>query len=285
MIYFNTEIGQAENAENAKLALLQTAKTYSRVKQHCSAIYQECHDVLSICLIHDEHGFYHSLKDCFRSIPKENSEVKLMIYGLSKGTRIDVQEFNNLEGWLVDELDVHSPLMEYATKRKGMLLTIAVTNDWKCDFFTFREQSCQLPNIWGQENINRIEQWIESWYIMYNSHSAELLRNCNDIILCPGALPEETFTHKEWINIGEHFRRVRERDYTVDNSLMKHLLPNKTKHGPLYELRLVGDGIRILFSLRESKPIIGGYYRYGTGESLVRDNNSKTAITRINAHN
>ncbi|MEA4991089.1 hypothetical protein SDC9_12479 [bioreactor metagenome] len=285
-IFFNTEIGQAASMEAGKQALLQAADIFYKMNKHCSTVYRECHDAGLICLIRDGNGFTHSIKDCIRSIPKDSlSKVMLMIHGLDRGSVIDTQCYENIADLTVDQLDVQSPLMEYAARKNGMLLTIAVTEDWKHNFFTFREEaSLKLPNLWGQDDVSPFEQWITNWYKKYISPITDLLRRCEDLIICPRALPEVDFTPQEWSNIAQHFERARERDYAVDNNLIKNLLPNHTKYSPLFELRLLADGIRVLFSLQEHKPIVGGYYRYGTGESKVRDDNSRTAITRINAY-
>ena len=285
-VYFNTETGQAENIERGTQALMQTADVYHRIKKHFTTIYRDYHNFNVFYIASDTSGFKYNIKACLPGLSSHDSDkVKLMLYGITRGSMLEPQNLELLDEWIVEQLDVHSPLMEYAAKQNGMLLTIAVTDDWKHDFFTFKQEaSRKLPNLWGQKDISPFEQWLESWYEKYCSPLEGLFRNCGDLTICHRALPEDAFTSQEWRNIAQHFIRASKRNYAVDRDLIKNLLPHKTKYGPLHELRLVSDGIRILFSLREGKPIVGGYYRYGTGEQRVRDNNSKTATTRIDAH-
>ena len=283
-VYFNTEIGQAESVERGAQALLQTANVYYRMKQHCTDIQRECNNLNMFCIAKDASGFKYNFKDCIKILQMQDSKkIILMMHGIARGTVLEPSRFEHLDEWIVEQLGVHSPLMEYAAKQNGMLLTIAVTDDWKHGFFTFGAGVSQkLPNLWGQEDVSPLEKWLESWYEKYCSPLEGLLRKCADLTLCRGALSEDDFTSRQWNDVAQHFIRARARDYAEDGKLIKNLLPNETKYGPLYELRLLGDGIRILFSLRERKPIVGGYYRYGMGEDRIRDSRSRTAITRIN---
>lgn len=285
-VFFNTEIGCAGNHADGVSALLKTAVVYEKMQKHCSHLYKESPDVLSVYLVKDAHGFKYSFGDCFRSLAKEDREkTMLMIHCLNRSTTLTFDVFEDIEGWYVDQLEVHSPLMEYTVKQKGMLLTIAVTQCWMHDFFTFGNYSPEkLPNLWGQEDVASIEQWLEVWYRNYNAPLEEFVRCCDDVILCPRSLPENDFSVQIWQVITYHFVRARQRSYSVDNRLIKDLSPHRTKHGLLHELRLHSEGIRVLFALHEGKPIVGGYYFYGTGLDKVRDDNHRTAITRINAH-
>ena len=285
-VYFNTEIGQAESLEHGAQALLQTANVYYRMKKHCTTIYRDCYNLNAFCIVKDTADFKYNLKDCISTLSKHDfNKVILMMHGIDHGTVLESQHFERLDEWVVEQLGVHSPLMEYAAKQNGMLLTIAVTDDWKHAFFTFGPGvSRKLPNLWGQEDVSPIEKWLESWYEKYCSPIEGLIRYCADLTLCHRALPEDAFTLQEWNNVAQHFVRACARDYAEDGKLIKNLLPHETRYGPLYELRLLGDGVRILFALRERKPIVGGYYRYGAGGNRARDINSRTAITRINVH-
>ena len=253
-VYFNTEIGQAESVKIGVQALLLAAEVYKVLNHHCEQNYRDCPDASMVCIVRDEHGFPHSLKDCVRSMPKQSlDKVMPLVYGLNRSVVIEAEEFDDLEGWIVEQFGVHSPLLEYAAKRRGMLLTVAVTDDWKHNFFTFHPHSSErVPNLWGQQDVSPIEAWLDAWYQEHNAPHEELLRRCDDLVLCRRALPEDDFTQQEWVNIVEHFERARARKYEVDNSLIKDLLPNVTKHGPLYELRLYSGGIRILFALRKN---------------------------------
>lgn len=287
-IYFNTEIGQSTNIRDGIRALLQTADIYYRMKNHCSNIYRECNNARSICIVREKNGYKYNTDECIKTIYKDNKnidKIKLLFHCIDRGKVIEPQCLENLDNWVVEQLGVHSPLMEYAVKKNGMLLTIAVTNDWKCDFFTFSQRdSYKLPNLWGQNDTRLLEKWIDEWYKKHNSPHEELFRHCKNIILCQEALPENDFTSQQWKNIIQRFKQAHKMNYTVDNKLIKNLRQNQTKYGSLYELRLYDDGIRIFFSLQNRNPIVGGYYLYSTGEK-VRTKNSKNAVIRINTHN
>lgn len=280
-VYLNSEIGQAEDIAAGKAAILATSRVYRKLHAHCSQCYRES-DSIDLCIVRD--GFEHSLKNCIQSFEREQmQEVMLLVHALQRGTIIPARVLKKSEGWVIDQIGAHSPLLEHAAKKNGMLLTFAVTPDWEHDFFTFTGQTKYLPNIWGQTDIQPIENWIESWYSRHNDPIKELRRRVN-VQICDGAFSANDFTHAEWNQICEILERVRKRNYAVDNKLIKPLVGYTTmRHGVLHEIRLHGKGIRILFAFHGGTLLLGGHYCYGKGELKFRDNACSSAVTRINA--
>jgi len=71
---------------------------------------------------------------------------------------------------------------------------------------------------------------------------------------------------------------ARKRKYKVDDDLIKSAQGvEKTKYGPLFELRLKTSGCRILFVHRESHSpeiLVGGFYKKGIGDDSKAQNHA-----------
>ena len=287
-IYFNPYPGAAHDAGSAAALVVGLAKALHRLRRelpenilsgsHADDDIPPSHFVI---VRNTECGEYGISNIISRVGGLEREYIRYLLLMLSTGKKFRLSEANNIENWLLKEIEAPAPILEIAAKNGAIALTIPTEEYWRTDLIEFDARSETLHNLWGQDDVSAlINHCVDSL-----ENSVERFSHKYGAKFCEGALNSAP-DHKYWERLG-FFRsmdRARERNYMVDSNLIKNTKSTKpTKYGALLELRCYGSGQRIFFTVINeggTKPLIGGFYHKSGG--LSQNEAIENAIERIN---
>ena len=266
-LFFNNEIGFVDREEGIQ-ALLKAASAYQSLHKHFAGM--TSHKGMGGELrLFRENEIEYRLKDCLPFLEKTDKEkVCLLLSSLSKGLIIDETAFAECENWIVFEIGIPSPFMEYAARNTGILLSVATAECWKQHFFTFQENDRKLPNLWGQDDLSQLTAWIHDQQTKIGSYLA-ILKDQFNCRFCFSTLSNTMLDSTEWKVVLELFRRSQKQNYepTPSGYPTKGLSGFATKYGAMVELRHQSSGLRIFLVATQNGPFVGGIYKKGMGVS------------------
>lgn len=191
-------------------------------------------------LIHEFHG-------------KDRVIVTLFFTLFSKGQILSDEEQNNYRE-LLDDHELPAPLICYAAKNNGVVVTISDDEYWNCDFFTINNQQHKALNISYNLNEKILKQWCDKWRCD-NLNFITKVQEDFKITICKGAinsLPSSNFHNLLYENI----KKAYERNFVCTNKFIKRI----TNYS-FFEIRIFGnDNIRIFFMMKDNRAFIGGFY-------------------------
>lgn len=263
-VFFNPYTDRSKDFESMKKALLSTAQAFRELSKNIEFIAndpRESESITCYVLAEDKLGVWynstHYLKTC--SAKKEKDLVHWFLLQFDKGVKIKNENLSICEDWILSGIDAAAPILEYALRQDGMSVTISDDQDWRADFLSFKNQPKDLPNIYGQEDLSHLFDWIKDWRIRNILLQEYLEKECG-IIFCAGSTNTCFPTQYEAKGFIDSLSRAKEQDYAVDNNVVK-IFRSKKKYGDLLELRSYGDGVRMFFVLNDGAPVVGGFYR------------------------
>ena len=204
---------------------------------------------------------------------KYKDKLLLLMSFLSKGQVVDAKGISQTEDWIPSVIDMPTPVLELAARKKAITFTIPTEDKWCIDVLSFINRPETLHNLWGQNDISAIK----SHCIVSLQNSLERFTIQFNAVFCPGALNSAPNTML-WDNLGffQIMERAQKRDYKADDDLIKNTEgDSRTKYGPLLELRVKRSGYRIFFVYRKghsNEILIGGFYKKGVGEDRKAQN-------------
>ncbi len=282
-VFFNPYPGMSADYESGKKSLLSTAKTYWELFENIKVEANNLEGDDSIkyfSLAKDKQGAQYIPSSFLREYSgRERELIKLFLLMFDRGSRVKIDDLSICEDWELSGFSFSAPILEYALRQDGMAITISDDNDWKTDFFFFIDQPHELPNIHGQDNCLPLQNWIRNWSQRNLSFKSSLEQNFN-ILFCQGASNTCFPSRHEEEGVIRSLNRAQDRGYEVDNNLIKIF---QTKYGNILELRSYGDGIRLFFTLKNSRPVIGGFYRKSAAVS--QNKASEYAAKRLKDQN
>ena len=215
----------------------------------------------------------------------EREKLRLLLDLFSKGKIISNDELLKVDNWIVSAIGTSAPMLELAARNNAIALTIPTELEWRIDLIRFDERpNDTLHNLWGQVDISAI---ISHCLDSISNYPERFCAQFN-AIFCTGVLNSAP-NPLLWDNFGifHTMEKAQKRNYYVDNDLIKYVQgTERTKFGPLLELRCKGSGYRLLFIYRKDNSpeiIIGGFYKKGTGDDSKAQNEAiQQANKRIN---
>ena len=172
-------------------------------------------------------------------------------------------------------------MLQFVAVNEGMLLTFATTAVWERDFVSFVDRYERIPNIWGQDDIGSMLQWVKEKHKRRTSFIDEL-KNLYNVTICGSCLENNDYNSKDWEIIFDKFRLADNRSYIPDGDLIKKFYDIQA--GALCELIVTGS-IRLFFINLDSQILIGGKYQKGQGDDeIAQQRAAKIAKQRINAY-
>lgn len=286
MLYFNSEVGDAITKKKACDAITATANSYYEFIRKCKSVKISAISNISEFRLYYTGDYGITIKELLHLLDESSKNmILIMLKALSNGKKLN-SEFleKESENWEIQGIGCCSPLLEYAAKNEGIMLTIATTPDWEQDFFHFnKKEDIKLPNIWGQEDLSHA-------FAKYQYHLKQS-KNYEDFLLfkyqcklCNGAIKKTDLVDNEWRCLLELMERAANCSFTPTSTTypIKSLAPIKNIHGTLLELKH-DSGIRFFLTKGKQGPIIGGYYKKTMG--ISQKNAIDRANTRINSFN
>ena len=175
----------------------------------------------------------------------------------------------------MDQLEVPAPLICYAAKNSGIVVTISSDDFWNCDFFTFNRQHKAL-NISYKLKENILIAWYEEW--RHNHFDfLTLVQEKFEIAFCDGAcnsLPPKLFHNILYSNIQKAYQRK----FECDNKFIKRIT-----NFPFYEIRIFESDIRVFFIKKDGQIFIGGFYH--KNEAMDQNKAIQKAHQRFKSQN
>jgi len=282
-IYFNPYPGAAKTEEEGIRLAIGTANALSMLKKGCSgvALYGNTFESKSdlppskFVLVRNQCIEFSIGSLMFKTGNVERDKLRLLLDLFSKGKILGNDVLQKTDDWIVSVINAPAPILELATKNNAIALTIPTEPEWRVNLFSFNNRKETLHNLWGQDDISAII-----------THCVESVKNIPERFsvqfnakFCGNALNSAPdFT--SWENFGFYriMESARKRKYKVDDDLIKSAQGvEKTKYGPLFELRLKTSGCRILFVHRESHSpeiLVGGFYKKGIGDDSKAQNHA-----------
>jgi len=280
-VFFNPYTDRSRDVESMKKSLLSTAQAFRVLSKNIAFIAndsQESESIKCYSLAEDKQGVWynaaHFIKIC--SAKKEKELVQWFLLQFDKGVRIKNENLSMCEDWILSGIDAPAPILEYALRQDGMAVTISDDQDWRVNFLSFKNQSKNLPNIYGQEDYSLLVEWIKEW-LLRNTTFQEFLEKEYGIIFCAGSSNTCFPTRYEAKGVIDSLSRAKGTGYPVDNNIVKIF---HSKYGDILELRSYGDGVRLFFVLKDRSPVVGGFYR--KSGAMSQDKVGNNAAKRLN---
>ncbi len=278
-LFFNPYTGIAEDEESGEKCLLATANACKEISEDTDlSVYggDETDSVQTFTLAHDDCGAWLRPSSFIRKYSGREKDLIIWFLRLfDKGKRLCTEDFSGCEDWIIKDLNLSAPILEYAARQDGMALTITDDADWKLDFFCFHDISNKLPNLHGQEDCSLLHTWIKEWFARHMSFK-KILESEYNVTFCKGAVNTCFPSRSEEQGVIHAFEGSKDMNYQIDNNLIK---PFRSNNGNILELRSYGDGVRIFFTLNSGIPIIGGFYRKSS--AISQNKAGENAIKRL----
>ncbi|MDR3244619.1 MAG: hypothetical protein LBT79_07710 [Elusimicrobiota bacterium] len=283
-IYFNSDVGCANKFEIGKNCVIDAAKALFVLDKELGCAYIEYSTEIRSFKIAQENGVAKYIQDIFPVINKERGAnidiLRYLLEKFSKGNKVNPQKYNE---WIIDELDLNSPILECAVKNNAMSLSFAADGFWKKDFIKFKRQDKQLPNIWGQKNLSPIKNWIEQWY-KNNDDFTEILKREFNIKFCQQVENDFIFNASQQDKIISILSNAKNANYQYVREQLELWKGDETDIGALKELRMVSDGIRIFLVYHNKELIIGGICKKSGQSDKLQQKAARKAVERINLY-
>jgi len=280
-IYFNPYPGAAKTEEEGISLAIGTADTLSRLKKGCSGVtlygntFESKNDLppSKFILVRNQCIEFSIGSLIYKTGNVEREKLRSLLDLFSKGRILDDDVLQKTDDWVLSVINTPAPILELAAKNKAIALTIPTESEWRVNLFNFNNRTETLHNLWGQDDISAIISYcVESIKNIPVRFSVQF-----NVEFCGNALNSAP-DFASWENFG-FFRLMesaRKRKYKVDDDLIKFTQGvEKTKYGPLFELRLKTSGCRIFFVHWESHSpeiLVGGFYKKGTGDDSKAQN-------------
>jgi hypothetical protein len=287
-IYFNPYSGASKDKQEGLRCTIETADALIRMNkalQNVPLLGRFADDEVrpSKFVLIRLAGMELRIKDIFyEASQQERDKIKVLLSIFAKGRVLGEKDIKDAENWIITNIGVPAPILEIAAKNKAVALTIPTEPEWRCDILHFENRTEILHNLWGQQDVSGIVK-----------HSIDLLENAEkrfsayfEAAFCDAALNDAP-PPVNWNNLGffTTMKKVQEREYAVDDDLIKKVKGGQTQYGPLLELRMYGPGHRIFFVYRKGispKVLVGGFYQ--KSQSLSQDAAIANAQRRINKY-
>jgi|APCry1669188970_1035186.scaffolds.fasta_scaffold45791_2 hypothetical protein len=192
-VYFNPYPGPAIDSEAGQMALIAAARSVYAVKQHFDQAVNPTGDFpIGTFVLYKDHrsGAQYTIPGSIYSLKGRDRElVRYFLNLFDKGQVLTSQELGVCEDWVLNNIGAAVPVLEYAARNNGMAATIATELEWACDFLEFGANNVLLPNIWGQEKLDSICEWVHGWHQGYSDHITRLVRMYG-LTICEGALKQ-----------------------------------------------------------------------------------------------
>ncbi|MCL2151857.1 MAG: hypothetical protein FWH57_02690 [Oscillospiraceae bacterium] len=168
-IYFNSETGAATDINKALRCIIRTAQCLKKLDKYITDLYLEStvSGIRSFPIYRDVSGTTGYLQEIY-GIANGNDKGELQ-YLTAKLLMSKVVDLDIESDWIIEGIGATSDLLHFVAVNNGMLLTFAMIDMWERDFICFVSHSERIPNIWGQERIDGITQWINDYRIGHAS--------------------------------------------------------------------------------------------------------------------
>ena len=266
-IYFNPYPGPAGTEEESMHLAIGTADALLRLQKECIGTFFSAKMAVTdgnlppsqFILFRNNNLELNIAAIMFKTSNVEREKLRLLLNYFNKGKIIGADELNNVDDWIISNINAPAPVLELAAKNKAITLTIPTEDDWKINIINFIGRQEILHNLWGQENLSAIV-----------IHCLESIRKIPErfsirfnALFCSSALNSAP-DFALWMNYGffQTMERAKKRNYQPDDNLIK--VVSDTQYGALLELRLYGSGHRLFFTHRKGclpEILIGGFYK------------------------
>jgi len=266
-IFFNPYPGAAKNEEEGFQLAVATTDALLRLKSEYVNIQLTSHfsetggdlPPSRFVLVRDANVEFYL--DSFKNKKEYHDKLLLLLDFFSRGRVINTDDITRAEDWILSILGTSAPVLELAAKNRAIALTFPTEKEWRVDLLDFSGRQEKLHNLWGQEDISAII----THCIEENKNIPDRFKISFDADFCPGALntaPAPAFWEK--LGFFKTMELAKKVNYKAGVKCIKTLQGiEKTKHGPVLELRFVSSGHRIYFTHREKcspEILIGGFY-------------------------
>jgi hypothetical protein len=284
-IYFNSDVGPADNFELGMQCVINTAIALRGLKEEIG----NGHILYSIEIksfpIANETGTPKYIQDIFNTVSKNyphKEHIDYLKYLLVKFSSGKI-EINSPAVLTLEGLEASSPVLEHALNENAMALSFATDGYWKKHFIKFTNSEKKLPNIWGQEDFTEIKEWLRSWHDTQSAFTENLKRKFNTIF-CGNVESNFAFAQDEQTSIINALNSAQRIGYECGQiAELRAWQGEETIFGKLKELRVLGKGIRIFFINKDNGIIIGGCCRKGRGQTTkLQKKEANKAIKKIN---
>ncbi|MBU0663372.1 MAG: hypothetical protein KJ990_02390 [Proteobacteria bacterium] len=282
-VYLNPYPGAEVDIEIGKEKFLATAEALYELRDNFRFFYNPAVDtpIRAFTLIRDaETKATYRIQDIiFRLSGRQKEIARAFLDFFSRGQKLTEEHLQHCEDWELSCLKAPAPILELALRNEGMVTTIATEKEWEIDFIEFTQTDKLLPNIWGQNNLEKIKQWIISWNET-NLANLQLLEEIYNVLICDGAMDNYLPTHSEWPTIFKMFKKASASNFIHDGYQIKDV--DSSSFGVLKQLKHLGSGLRVYVTPHDSKLLLGGFYKKGQGNHQDAQNKAiKKAMKRI----
>jgi hypothetical protein len=279
-VYFNNEVGVANTFENARLCILDAAQALFKIDKEIGDVCVQFHVDFGSLNISQENGNPKFMQDLFFVKGKNLDLLRYLFNKFSKGKKINPQGYNSLS---IKGLSLNSEILEYALENDGMVLSFATDDFWKKDFIEFCEIEKSLPNIWGEQSLFSVKNWINGWH-KDKDLFIDLLKRDFNLELCDEVKNDFQFSFIQENKIKSCFNKAKDIQYECGKiKELNSWQGSKTQVGVLKELRVLSEGIRIFFINYNGELIVGGSFKKGAGQTdKLQQKAANKAISNIN---
>lgn len=282
-LYFNSLPDPATDISSGKQNVLRAAISLQRLQEDIGSYYIDSKIELEDYVIAKENDRDVFFRELFYLEQGQNTEnitkLDCILEKFNKGEKINIEETEC--NYRLEELNISSPILEKAFKDDAMVFSFASESYWEEDFLSFENQNERLPNIWGQEDLSSLKEWIEEFNRRKSSFSERLEREFNAVICCdiPSNLGREGKI--KILNALTTAKAINHKPGQAE--ILQVWQGSRTDYGSLLELR--PQGIRVFYIYYDGKIAIGNFYFKGSGNDMHLERKAaKKAIKRINAH-
>lgn len=282
-LYFNSLPDPATDISSGKQNVLRAAISLQRLQEDIGSYYIDSKIELEDYVIAKENDRDVFFRELFYLEKGHNTEdITKLNYILAKFNKCEKINIEETEcNYRLEELNISSPILEKAFKDDAMVFSFASESYWEEDFLSFENQNERLPNIWGQEDLSSLKEWIEEFNRRKSSFSERLEREFNAVICCdiPSNLGREGKI--KILNALTTAKAINHKPGQAE--ILQVWQGSRTDYGSLLELR--PQGIRVFYIYYDGKIAIGNFYFKGSGNDMHLERKAaKKAIKRINAH-
>lgn len=281
-LYFNSLPDPATDISSGKQNVLRAAISLQCLQEDIGSYYIDSKIELEDYVIAKENDRDVFFRELFYLEQGQNTEnitkLDCILEKFNKGEKINIEETEC--NYRLEELNISSPILEKAFKDDAMVFSFASESYWEEDFLSFENQNERLPNIWGQEDLSSLKEWIEEFNRRKSSFSERLEREFNAVICCdiPSNLGREGKG-----KILDALTTAKEINHQPGQTgILRAWQGARTDYGSLLELR--PQGIRVFYIYYDGKIVIGNFYFKGSGNDMRLERKAaEKAIKKINA--